>query len=468
MIYESVTPKKDGEDRKPSLDDWELIGLPPVGGSGAAEGGEGSPRLTARHRWRQAIEQQIMLNQMEQQNKSVVLQKQEADLKRLKLFYRDDSLSSEESEGTWSKLLSQTNPRRKDVHKALIQGVHPGRRAEVWQFLINQYRARQGEGQGEETGFCVSSRVSCQKLCEEETEYEAAISADIGRTFPSHPYFSSRLKKGQQALYNILYAYAVLDPETGYCQGLSFVAGMFLMHTKDEESAFQMLCDFMILYNYRTLYSSDLSMLQVRLYQFSRLLQDVIPSLSYHLNQHDITPFFYAGPWFLTLFASQYPIAFVARVLDLFFYEGPDTVFKVSLALLNSHQDTLLQCSSMEATSTYLKTNLPQRVLDNLPKIIAESLQLDLGSKLQRFETEYEVYDELSTAFQINLAADTESTNLILKRQNKVMIEQLAICHGSIRSLESVIMGLRNELEEQRQRIEKLESERRSLPEGDS
>ena len=109
----------------------------------------------------------------------------------------------------------------------------------------------------------------------------------------------------------------------------------------------------------------------------------------------------------------------------------------------------------MEATSTYLKTNLPQRVLDNLPKIIAESLQLDLGSKLQRFETEYEVYDELSTAFQINLAADTESTNLILKRQNKVMIEQLAICHGSIRSLESVIMGLRNELEEQRQRIEK-------------
>ena len=66
------------------------------------------------------------------------------------------------------------------THTTSSSGVHPGRRAEVWQFLINQYRARQGEGQGEETGFCVSSRVSCQKLCEEETEYEAAISADIG------------------------------------------------------------------------------------------------------------------------------------------------------------------------------------------------------------------------------------------------------------------------------------------------
>lgn len=39
------------------------------------------------------------------------------------------------------------------THTTSSSGVHPGRRAEVWQFLINQYRARQGEGQGEETGF---------------------------------------------------------------------------------------------------------------------------------------------------------------------------------------------------------------------------------------------------------------------------------------------------------------------------
>ena len=109
----------------------------------------------------------------------------------------------------------------------------------------------------------------------------------------------------------------------------------------------------------------------------------------------------------------------------------------------------------MEATSNYLKTNLPQKVLDDLPKIISETLQLDLGSKLQKFETEYEVYDELSTVFQVSLAADTEPTKVILKRQNKVMIEQLAICHGSIRSLESVVLGLQKELEEQRQKIER-------------
>ena len=35
---------------------------------------------------------------------------------------------------------------------------------------------------------------------------------------------------GQQALERVLHAYAVRDPEVGYCQGLSFVAGMMLIH----------------------------------------------------------------------------------------------------------------------------------------------------------------------------------------------------------------------------------------------
>ena len=52
-----------------------------------------------------------------------------------------------------------------------------------------------------------------------------------GRTFPSHPYFASSQKQGGQAtLRRMLHAYAVADSDTGYCQGISFVAGMILMH----------------------------------------------------------------------------------------------------------------------------------------------------------------------------------------------------------------------------------------------
>ena len=54
---------------------------------------------------------------------------------------------------------------------------------------------------------------------------------------------------------------------------------------------------------------------QMKLYQLSRLLYEINPNLYYLLKENEVTPFFYAAPWFLTLFASQFPIAFCARVL---------------------------------------------------------------------------------------------------------------------------------------------------------
>jgi hypothetical protein len=55
-----------------------------------------------------------------------------------------------------------------------------------------------------------------------------------GRTFPGHPYFSAQLGPGQLSLFNLLKAYSLLDEEVGYCQGLSFVAGVLLMHVSEQ------------------------------------------------------------------------------------------------------------------------------------------------------------------------------------------------------------------------------------------
>ena len=52
----------------------------------------------------------------------------------------------------------------------------------------------------------------------------------LGRTFPNHNYFEKELGSGQLALFNVLKAYSLLDDEVGYCQGLSFVAGLLLVH----------------------------------------------------------------------------------------------------------------------------------------------------------------------------------------------------------------------------------------------
>lgn len=50
------------------------------------------------------------------------------------------------------------------------------------------------------------------------------------------------------------------------------------------------------------------------MYQLSRLIHDNYRDLYDHLEKFDIAPTLYAAPWFLTLFASQFPVGFVARL----------------------------------------------------------------------------------------------------------------------------------------------------------
>lgn len=57
----------------------------------------------------------------------------------------------------------------------------------------------------------------------------------LGRTFPQHPYFAESLGHGQLSLFNILKAYSLYDTEVGYCQGLSFIAGILLLHVSTDK-----------------------------------------------------------------------------------------------------------------------------------------------------------------------------------------------------------------------------------------
>ena len=54
---------------------------------------------------------------------------------------------------------------------------------------------------------------------------------------------------------------------------------------------------------------------QTQFYMLSRLLHDYYKPVYEFLLEYEITPTLYAAPWFLTLFASHFPVGFVARVL---------------------------------------------------------------------------------------------------------------------------------------------------------
>ena len=71
------------------------------------------------------------------------------------------------------------------------------------------------------------------KLKEGLSEANNDIELDINRTFPNHPFFSQN-PLGQTCLKTVLNALAKVYKEMGYCQGLNFIAGVFLIYMNDE------------------------------------------------------------------------------------------------------------------------------------------------------------------------------------------------------------------------------------------
>lgn len=73
----------------------------------------------------------------------------------------------------------------------------------------------------------------CQKIQNVISSFIMIFFLSPGRTFPTHPYFMQTLGPGQLALFNVLKAYSLLDSDVGYCQGLSFVGGVLLLHVSN-------------------------------------------------------------------------------------------------------------------------------------------------------------------------------------------------------------------------------------------
>nr|XP_042141950.1 TBC1 domain family member 1 isoform X4 [Peromyscus maniculatus bairdii] len=266
-----------------------------------------------RELWRKAILQQILLLRMEKENQK--LQASENDLlnKRLKLDYEEITPCLKEVTAVWEKMLSTPGRSKikfdmEKMHSAVGQGVPRHHRGEVWKFLAEQFLLKHPFPSKQQP-----KDVPYKELLKKLTSQQHAILIDLGRTFPTHPYFSAQLGAGQLSLYNILKAYSLLDQEVGYCQGLSFVAGILLLHMSEEE-AFKMLKFLMFDMGLRKQYRPDMIILQIQMYQLSRLLHDYHRDLYNHLEEQEIGPSLYAAPWFLTVFASQFPLGFVARV----------------------------------------------------------------------------------------------------------------------------------------------------------
>ncbi|XP_054715588.1 TBC1 domain family member 1-like [Uloborus diversus] len=360
----------------------------------------------------------------------------------------------------WDAIFNSTDIDYESLEAAVKYGIPRQKRGEAWLFLIKKYCSSRKHTPVDDTPYV--------ELLRKLTPYQHAILIDIGRTYPGHPYFKQVLGTGQLSLFSLLKAYSVVDEEVGYCQGLSFLGGILLLHM-DEEKSFQAMKHVMFTLGLRNQYKSDMAALQVQMYQLSRLIQTTVPEIHELFDKLDVSPTLYAAPWFLTIFASHFPIGFVARLLDMLFLQGISVLFKVSALLLKTHQAQILKCNSFESVVSFLKTTLPSSGHVGMEKVLDQVLSLDIENSLQTYQIEYMVLKEEMSEYNADsdqvssIRNQVESENKELEKSNLELADQLQVALNTVSKLEASVTTYQSTIRKLESHVRTLQDERDAL-----
>ncbi|KAL9934765.1 hypothetical protein V8E36_006540 [Tilletia maclaganii] len=257
----------------------------------------------------------------------------------------ESTAPAEEEDGVdwtfWGEIMSNyaevAHSKPQELSRAIRRGIPPALRGMMWQLMSSS--------KDEELEIIYAYYLK------QTSPHEKAIRRDLSRTFPEQEYFSDGKGVGQENLFNVIKAYSLYDEECGYCQGMQFVVGPLLLN------AFSTLARLMKSYDLRGHYIPNMPSLQLRLFQFDRLLEEFLPLLHRHLTRQGVKSSMYAAQWFMTRDSYRFPLELVYRILDSVFAEGIETLFRFSIALMQRNEEKLLSLG-FEAAVQFLKDSL--------------------------------------------------------------------------------------------------------------
>lgn len=240
-------------------------------------------------------------------------------------------------EKKWKEMLENwtfmSKYRPNKIKERIRKGIPDSIRGTVWYKLIRaeSYRIKY-------PNFCHPSKWD---LLDERTKDE--IERDIDRTFPRHIIFLDKNGAGQQSLRNILRWYAVLDEAVGYCQGMAFIAGLFLSYMPEERAFYSLVG---ILQNprapLRELYLPQMADAKRKLYVFEELGKQHLGELWTYLVEQGMHCSMYVTEWIMTMFCRGFSFDLVSRVMDAFVNEGYKVVYRVALALIKNIEKAIM------------------------------------------------------------------------------------------------------------------------------
>ncbi|KAI6313735.1 hypothetical protein MCOR34_005180 [Pyricularia oryzae] len=240
-----------------------------------------------------------------------------------------------------------------------------------------------------------------------------AIERDLHRTFPDNASFrfstaepedSEGTESGTgepkiiSSLRRVLLAFAIYNPQIGYCQSLNFLAGLLLLFVETEEQAFWLLNVITIVHLPGT-HEMSLEGSKVDLGVLMGAVKDSMPGVWAKVGSEldgeaprpqtqgngsakakkssrkmgkgaAVAPSDRLPPitlcmtaWFMSCFIGTLPIETTLRVWDIFFYEGSRTLFRVALGIFKLGENEIRAVQDPMEMFGVVQA-LPRRLLD--------------------------------------------------------------------------------------------------------
>ena len=226
-------------------------------------------------------------------------------------------------------------------------------------------------------------RLPLDNCCEEQTnmcKILRQIKKDVPRTTSTfnQEIFNESMQSGNNPIYNLLAAYAELDEELGYTQGMNFLVAMVYVAVRDEEIAFcvfrrimqskqqakqiQMdlapaLRDSQALKNlpeWRFLYTDGMKKLGAFVADINEWLIETKRMLYIHFESRKILLEVCLSNPFLSLFSNIIPNQQALKVMDRFIHFGQKALVQIVKNILTTQQDKLLRITDQFELQQYL------------------------------------------------------------------------------------------------------------------
>ncbi|XP_047451636.1 TBC1 domain family member 2B [Mugil cephalus] len=321
----------------------------------------------------------------EEEEEKLVAKVRALELKSLSMTNQEVSVGVK-----WENYLASTMNRdlaRSPELKSLIRcGVPHEHRSHVWRWCVS-FHVKKFRDHLPPDYYETLLNVAREK----PNPASKQIELDLLRTLPNNKHYASPSAGGIQKLRNVLLAFSWRNPDIGYCQGLNRLAAIALLYL-DQEDAFWSLIAIVEVFMPRDYYTKTLLGSQVDQRVFKDLMNEKLPRLHAHFEQHKVDFSLITFNWFLVVFVDSVVSDILFKIWDAFLFEGPKIIFRFALALFKYKEEEFLKLQDSTTIFKYLRyftrTILDSRKLMNIAFVEMNPFPMRLIQNRRSFHLE--------------------------------------------------------------------------------